>query len=221
VVLTLSPPHGTQLNENGVFGGDCGADGSLKVVAAHLSRCTLTLYPLVGRYTLGTGPAIATRTVQVTERLAPAPGENLGAAQQLLCQTSFQVGLVSTSTIDHRTPAISSCKQSGEPGPAGDTSRDSAVTNLALSVTKTAAAGPLRFGVADDFKTPGYITTYSDGCSPLAAGGAAYAVGDPLTCTITHTYVGTATTAKDGLLEIDTRSRLGAPSAGRRSRSAR
>ena len=208
--LSITPTNGGTLNEDPVYGGDCGPDGGVTIMAGEVSRCSLTLYALGGSFTLSTGPEKVTHTVQVTEQVVANTGTAAaGDPSALLCDTSFRLELLAATGADRETAATRACAQQGTQAPgsgrtttATTTTSLSALTNVAVTASAL-GTGPPRFGVRDDFTAPGYLTTYSNGCTALTDGGAAFTMpADPLSCTITHTYLGGNLTAHDALLTV-------------------
>ncbi len=207
-ILSIAATSAAALNENGIFGGDCGADGSVKIAAGGLSRCSLTLYALGGSFSLSGGRIASTHTVQVTERVVTNGAVGAaGDALTLLCDTSFRVGLISAGMIGQESRPTRACAQQGTissdtGGRATKTDSFSTLTNLAVAAAATPTAGP-RISVRDNFSAAGYVTSYGAGCSYVTGDGAGFAAsGDPLTCTITHTYVGGSPSQQAGLLTV-------------------
>jgi hypothetical protein len=207
-VLSVVATSGRTLNEDPVFGGDCGPDGSVTVTTGALSQCSLTLYALGGSLTLGAGRPQAPRVIQVVEQVVPPNALPPGAGDPLalLCAASFRLGLVSGPSIVQETAATGVCAQQGTGSYLGrytaGTGSLSFLTNLAVGIGAS-EAGVTHIGVRDNFSASGYITTYSGGCSHLDNGGATFTLTtDPLTCTITHTYVGGSLPPRDGLLRV-------------------
>jgi hypothetical protein len=202
-VATLSAAGraGTRLGAGVVFGGDCSAAGQVSIRAGERSQCSLTLVPLSGSLALG-GAHGTPRLITVTERVGvgalngPPPG-------QLLCRTHYRLGIASSAGrfILSSDPLGACGSFANRVNQSLDVSQSS-VTSIELAVP--AVARDESYALSDDFNAAGYMTTYSDGClrtvGPVAA---LQAPANPLSCTITHTYVGATTRADDSVIHLD------------------